>query len=232
MNKKLKIYCTAFAIALILVINGSVFHHWSRSWSPEPDNKMEFAELPSEFEIRTTHGEGETISHSTTMVSYELNVKPWSRPDHKHLLSTAAGQTYQVDMEKVKISLPASRLNSNYPIAFIIATVVVSITVFVCILWMVVKLLVMIRKGEVFVTKVSRYLEITGFLLSFLYLFQWAVSYFFTQYMINHIHLADHSIVFKNECNSMYILTGLALMIISQIILMGKDLKEDQELTI
>ena len=30
----------------------------------------------------------------------------------------------------------------------------------------------------------------------------------------------------------MYILTGLALMIISQIILMGKDLKEEQELTI
>ena len=30
----------------------------------------------------------------------------------------------------------------------------------------------------------------------------------------------------------MYIFTGLGLMIISQIILMGKDLKEEQELTI
>jgi hypothetical protein len=30
----------------------------------------------------------------------------------------------------------------------------------------------------------------------------------------------------------MYLLTGLGLMIISQIILMGKDLKEEQELTI
>jgi hypothetical protein len=30
----------------------------------------------------------------------------------------------------------------------------------------------------------------------------------------------------------MYIITGLALMIISQIILKGKDLKEEQELTI
>jgi hypothetical protein len=38
--------------------------------------------------------------------------------------------------------------------------------------------------------------------------------------------------VFKNECNSMFIFTGLALMIISQIILMGKDLKDEQELTI
>ena len=50
--------------------------------------------------------------------------------------------------------------------------------------------------------------------------------------MIDHIQLADHSIIFKNECNSMYILTGLTLLIISQIILMGKDLKDEQELTI
>jgi hypothetical protein len=30
----------------------------------------------------------------------------------------------------------------------------------------------------------------------------------------------------------MYLITGLALMIISQIILMGKDLQEEQDLTI
>jgi hypothetical protein len=82
------------------------------------------------------------------------------------------------------------------------------------------------------VTKVAKYLEITGILLSLLYLNALVVSYFITQYFIANIHLADHSIVFKNECNSMFILTGLGLMIISQIILMGKDLKEEQELTI
>ena len=232
MNKKLKIYCTAFALALILVIKGSVFHRWSASWSPKPDNKMEFTELPADFEVRDTLGDGETVAHGTSMVSYELNVKSWSRPDHKYLLSTAANQTYKVDMEKVKISFPASRVKSNYPKVFMIASAVVFFIVFVWIIWMVVILLVNIHKGEVFITKVSKYLEITGILLTFLYLFQWAVSYIFTQYMIKHIHLADHSIVFKNECNNMYILTGLALMIVSQIILMGKDLKEDQELTI
>ena len=80
--------------------------------------------------------------------------------------------------------------------------------------------------------KVARNLEITGILLSVLYLYQLATSYLVTQYFIANIHLADHSIVFKNECNSMYLLTGLGLMIISQIILMGKDLKDEQELTI
>ena len=109
---------------------------------------------------------------------------------------------------------------------------VVSIVVFLCILYMVIKLISKIRRGEIFVTKVSKYLEITGLLLTFLYLYELAVSYVVTQYFISTIHLADLSIVFNNECNSMYIFTGLALMIISQIILMGKDLKDEQELTI
>jgi hypothetical protein len=44
--------------------------------------------------------------------------------------------------------------------------------------------------------------------------------------------MADYYVVFKNECDGMYILTGLGLMMISQIILMGRDMKEEQELTI
>jgi hypothetical protein len=130
------------------------------------------------------------------------------------------------------VGIPASRVESNIPMYIIGSGAVVSLIVFFCILYMVIKLIVKIRKGEIFVTKVSKYLEITGILLTFLYLYEWAVSYILTRYFISHIHLADLSIVFKNECNSMYIFTGLALMIVSQIILMGKDLKEEQELTI
>ena len=48
------------------------------------------------------------------------------------------------------------------------------------------------------------------------------------QYLV----LADYAVVFQNNCNNMYIFTGLALMIVSQIILMGRELKDDQALTI
>ena len=232
MNKKLKIYNTVFVLVLFFVIKNSVFHYWAGGFAPQPDNKMEFAALPADFETRDSLPDGGVVYTGQPMVSYELNVKSWSRSDHKTLLSTAAGQTYQVNMEKIKVSLPASKVDTNFPMAIVIVSVVVSIIVFVWILWLVIVLLIKIRKGEVFVTKVSKYLEIMGFLLSFLYLFQYAASYLYTQYMIDHILLADHSIIFKNECNSMYILTGLTLLIISQIILMGKDLKDEQELTI
>ena len=232
MNKKLKIYSSLFVVALIVFGFIGTFHYSTMGWSPAPDNNMEFAELPSDFMSRDTLPDGGTVSYGHPYYTYELNVHQWSRPDHKDLISTAQGQTYIVEMQKIKVGMPVSRAGSNIPMYIISSIVIVSFIIFLCILYMVIKLIIKIRCGEIFVTKVSKYLEITGILLTCLYLYQLAASYIVTQYFISTIHLADLSIVFKNECNSMYIFTGLALMIISQIILMGKDLKDEQELTI
>ena len=232
MTKKLKVYSTLFVVALIVLFMSNTFRYWSRGWSPAPDNKMEFAEIPAEYMTRDTLEDGETVSYGHPYVTYELNVHSWSRPDHKVLLSTAQGQTYKVDMKKIKVSIPTSRVASEVPMYVIGSSAILASIVCFWILWLVIDLISRIHHGEIFVAKVARNLEITGILLSVLYLYQLATSYLVTQYFIANIHLADHSIVFKNECNSMYIFTGLGLMIISQIILMGKDLKEEQELTI
>ena len=231
MTKKLKIYSTLFVVALVVFVMSDTFHYSSMGWSPAPDNKMEFAELPSEFEKRDSIPGG-VVSTGVPLISYDVNVQSWGRQDHKALLSTAQGQTYKVDMKKIKISIPTSRTGSKVPLYFIASSAIFAVIVCLWILWLVIKLIISIRRGVIFVTKVAKYLEITGILLSLLYLNALIVSYSITQYFIANIHLADHSIVFKNECNSMYLLTGLGLMIISQIILMGKDLKEEQELTI
>ena len=231
MTKKLKIYSTLFVVALVVFVMSDTFHYSSMGWSPAPDNKMEFAELPSEFEKRDSIPGG-VVSTGVPLISYDVNVQSWGRQDHKSLLSTAQGQTYKVDMKKIKISIPTSRTGSKVPLYFIASSAIFAVIVCLWILWLVIKLIISIRRGVIFVTKVAKYLEITGILLSLLYLNALIVSYSITQYFIANIHLADHSIVFKNECNSMYLLTGLGLMIISQIILMGKDLKDEQELTI
>ena len=231
MTKKLKIYSTLFVVALIVFVVGDTFHYSSMGWSSAPDDKMEFAELPSEFEKRDSIPGG-VVSTGVPLISYEVNVQSWGRADHKALLSTAKGQTYKVDMKKIKVSIPSSRAGSQVPFYFIASSAIFAIIVCLWVLWLIIKLITSIRRGEIFVTKVAKYLEITGILLSVLYLNALIVSYGITQYFIANIHLADHSIVFKNECNSMFILTGLGLMIISQIILMGKDLKEEQALTI
>ena len=128
--------------------------------------------------------------------------------------------------------MPGLNKLGSFPMVFIVSSAVVSVIVVILILWMVGKLVWSIYKGQVFVTKVSKYMETAGILLCLLYVFDVVVLYFFTQYMIAHVNIPGYYIVFKNTCNSMFIITGLALMIISQIILMGKDLKDEQELTI
>lgn len=50
--------------------------------------------------------------------------------------------------------------------------------------------------------------------------------------VLPHIHLANYEVEYMNEANSMLIIIGFVLFVISEISLAGKDLKEEQELTI
>ena len=58
MTKKLKIYSTLFVVAFIAVGFTNTFHQWSMGWSPAPDNKMEFAEMPAEYMTIDTLADG------------------------------------------------------------------------------------------------------------------------------------------------------------------------------
>ena len=241
MNKKLKIYSTLFVVVLVYLVVTSVFHIDSYGWGQGGHDKLEFVDEAPGFMTRDTLEGGAVRTITKPTLSYEVYVKPKDLSKQRVLLSTAksihqssAGetQTYKVEMQKVKLVTPTSEMSFNFHIIFAIVSALVVTIVIVWILCMVYKVIRSIRKGDIFVAQVSKYLETTGFLLTALYLFQWFSSYALTQYCINHIQLSDYYIVYKNEANSMYILTGLALMIISQIILMGKDLKEEQELTI
>ena len=232
MNKKLKIYCTLFVVAIIILAVTSTFHYNYYTWDSNSEEKLELVESPSEFMSTDTLANGQVVTKRHPYIGYEVNVEPRNYPNQKILLSKSDGQTYRVNMKKVNLEVPASNLHSYIPMILILSSALIAIIVAIWIVVLVFKLIRNIRKGEIFVTKVSRYLETAGILLSVLYLYTLVSSYITTQYFIQNMHIADYYIVFKNECNGMYILTGLALMIISQIILMGKDLKEEQDLTI
>ena len=232
MNKKLKIYSTLFVVAIIILAVTSTVHYSNYTWDSNSDEKLELVESPSEFMSTDTLANGQVVTKRHPYIGYEVNVEPRNYPNQKILLSKSDGQTYRVNMKKVNLEVPASDAYSYIPMILILSSALIAIIVAIWIVVLVFKLIRNIRKGDIFVTKVSRYMETAGILLSVLYLYTLVSSYITTQYFIHNIHIADYYIVFKNECNGMYILTGLALMIISQIILMGKDLKDEQELTI
>ncbi len=232
MNKKLKIYSTLFVVAIIILAVTSTVHYSNYTWDSNSDEKLELVESPSEFMSTDTLANGQVVTRRHPYIGYEVNVEPRNYPNQKILLSKSNGQTYRVNMKKVNLEVPASDAYSYIPMILILSSALIAIIVAIWIVVLVFKLILNIRKGNIFVTKVSKYLETAGILLCVLYLYTLAISYITTQYFIHNMHIADYYIVFKNECNGMYILTGLALMIISQIILLGKDLKEEQELTI
>ena len=237
MNKKLKIYSTLFVVVLIVFGLTSIIHYDSYTWTEQEDEKLEFVENREQTVTRDTLENGVVKTTYNTpiqrTVSYEVFVQPKLKPGRKELISTSMGQTYKIDMQKVSLTVPASQTPWKYfPVIFVVTSIIVITIVLIWILYMVYRLILNIRKGNIFVAQVAKYLETTGVLLAALYLYGLASSYILYLFCAKNIHLADYFIVFKNNSNIMYILTGLALMIISQIILMGKDLKEEQELTI
>lgn len=251
MNKKIKIYSTIFIVTIILVVvtnNGIIHYNHGYSVYSESMDTLELVDEPAEFvsvdTISSTSATGPTFKTTHhPVISYVVNIMPNHTPGEKVLISKAFGQTYKVNMKRVELQIPAeAKFNSadKYEksaigISNIICSGICTVISLFIILWILVivfKTIRSIRRGEVFVSQVSKYIERSGILLVALYVVDFIGSLVLTMIFADHIHIAGYHVVFVNGCNHMYLITGFALMIISQIILMGKELKEDQELTI
>ena len=233
MGKKIKLYTTLFIVAFILNLVFNVFHfNFNNSFTSQADEKLEMTDLPDAFCHRDTLSNGSVKWNSAT-VSYSVNVVPKMTRDDKVLMSHASGDDYMVRMQKVEVVKPWDGKSKDYGTITFIVCGIVFVTVFcVWILWIVFKTIRSIRRGEVFVTEVSHNMEVIGKLLVGYYIISLIIGFLMTQYYIENIHIANYSIVFSNDTDFLYVLTGLGLMILSQIILMGKELKEENELTI
>lgn len=237
MNNKLKLYCSLFVTVLILFMVFSFFHvTLPSSYVSYGDEKLEFMDTPGEFyDVFDTvsHDGGHHYYSSVKTVSFDVNVMPKNGDimKDKDLYSISSNQIHKILMQSVKVVTP-SRQTSTFFVILSFALTLVSFIVAIFIIALIFKTVNRIKNGEIFASQVSRSLDIAGKTLVGLYLFQFIASYVYSMYCINHIHLAQYYVVYKNDSNIMLILTGLGLMIISQIILMGKDLKEEQDLTI
>ena len=236
MNKKLKIYTTLFlAVLIVLLVFPDNLHHYSSTYIPGSEGKLEYGNIPEQFYERDTIIEADGgISTSSKMSStriYTVNVLPKKPYANTAIISTVGDQAYKVTMKQVTLALPTAKAKKT-PTVIFITSIIISLAMLIGVLCLVIKLIRSIRRGEIFVSNVSKYLETTGILLSVIYIIQFISSYAEALFFIRNIKLAEYDVVFQNNTNSMLIITGLALMIISQIILMGKDLKEEQDLTI
>lgn len=231
MNAKIRIYCTFLLLAIIT----NIFNcgRSTRTSLSTADDKLELvSELPSDFTSADTLSNG-TIRHGVSTWSYTVYVAPKNDSTASTLISTASNQTYKVNLQKVSLEFPADKkpVGKFLKMLPMIATIIIVIAGFVIII-MSAKLIRNIRWGNIFVSDVANYLKRIGFLLLAVYIIEWTVKYFCTEYIIEHVRMAHYDIIYQNDTNNMYIIMGLSLLIISEIILMGKDLKDEHDLTV
>lgn len=239
MNKKIKIYTSLLIVSLIALMLTSTFH-FTKYTSYRMDGEectLTLEDLPKEF------GTVDSIDggwHATFYPTYDLDcyVRAQRFPQDKVLLSRykkyptqTEADVYKIEMQKVRASIPMEKADST--LTFILGFIWVG--AFLLYAWLLViifKLVLSIRRGEVFVSKVSKSIEKIGIILAVIYLFDLLCGYLLYSYFVSNLHIAQYDIIFASSANEMFLIMGLVLMILSQIILMGKEIKEEQDLTI
>lgn len=239
MNKKIKIYSSLLIVALITLMLTSTFH-FNKTTSYRMDGEecvLSLEDLPKEFGVVDSIEGGWSATFYPT---YDLDcyVRAQRFPQDKVLLSRykkyptqAEADVYKIEMQKVKVSIPMDKADSTvtYIVGFIWT---VAFLLYAWLLVIIIKQVLSIRRGEVFVSNVSKSIEKIGILLAVIYLFDLLCGYLLYSYFISNLHIAQYDIIFASSANEMFLIMGLVLMILSQIILMGKEMKEEQELTI
>ena len=237
--KKLKIYSTLLIVALlsILLLDNIKIHFSGHSWAETDQITLDHVKNPAEF-FRVDSIEG---GYTTTSLSF-FSIPLYLRPYHGHMLKSHwydainyDGRQYTsfLNLDKVQLQIPASDFDeSKILMTFCGVVIALSAIIFIWIMVVVFKTIRLVRRGEVFVSTVARNMERVGWMLVAYYLFGTLNSYLAYVYAVHTFHIAFHDIVFHNEVSSLVMILGFVLMIVSQVILLGKDLKEEQDLTI
>ena len=231
MKKKLKIYSTLLTLVLIFSIVDGVVEKKNSSSSVQEDEELTIGPLPDDF-VTIEEIEGGVRSTYKPTLTIEVKVFPKNYPNDKFLISKVGNQACRVDMREVRLGIPDEKAFRSTPFIIAFSTVIPIALLFIWLFVIVFQVIRSVFKGEVFVSSIAKKLERAGFLLVIIQLLCYAGSVIMTHILRQTVHLAYYEIKAATFPTSTFIIIGLALMVFSQIILMGKDLKEEQELTI
>lgn len=240
MSKKLKIYTSLLICVIVMIFVNIIWNICPYGYSytesiSSLDERLEFVQEPDSFATRTKKKDGSVTIMRYPTVSFTVDVVPKDRDTI--MMSHSFGQDYKVIMERVKLEVPLK--NNTSPIYRLLPIIIPSIITTIIFIWMLcigIKIIRNVRRGNVFVTDIANKIEKIGKLYLILCLTGFAVSYATTKYFIHTVHIADYNIVFQigDYLSEMLINIAVALtfMVISQVILMGKELKDEQDLTV
>lgn len=230
MKKKLRLYCGLLALVLVAAIVCDLVHVSYSSSTDKEREELYFGEEPEDFQT-TEEIEGGVRRKSKPMMFINVNVEARHYPKDPTLLSKVDGQVCRVDMKRVSLCIPADRVMQSKPFIITYCSIIPNVLLLGWLIVIVFQVLRSVSRREVFVTHIAKKLELAGILLVAFWGWEYIRSYIVTQILVQYVNMAYYDIKWFTP-NFICLITGLALMIVSQVILMGKELQEEQELTI
>ena len=235
MNKKLKIYSVLMAIVLVGSAITLTFNYESYSYDKRDGEvltldslKEEFAKVDRKTVVNVDTTGGKRVQFKPTF-EVTVPVRPIRGANDKFLYSSVKGEPCMVEMQKVKLKVPFEKASPDY----ILTNTLLSCATLPLLIWLLVIILKVIRSvyNEIFVSQIAKRLETAGWLLVAFWFLANVVGYIQIQILRKAILMAYYDIYWQ-PASINFVIFGLVLMILSQIILKGKDLKDEQELTI
>ena len=259
MNKKLKFYSGLFLFSILFVVVFAVFtptdksivsFHYSPAHSYRVDDLMRVtvecdanplvtAQTDTTYQVETDSlGNIDTIGVSTnyssfsSYKSYTVNLRKRVSTNTPPFICVANSTTKGViDIEKAKISVSSPKQNIVVMIVLVAIVVIVYLIGLIWIIRLIVRVIRNIRRGNIFVSQMSVDLERLGILMTIFFIVGFVgqiVGYFMTC----DINIENYQVVFGPINGRAWLIAGTGLMLLSQIFSMGKDLKEDVDLTV
>ena len=231
MKNKLKLYCTLLIVVLPVyrvtnILLDQKSHHISE------EKTLTIGPLPKECRgetIKTVDGDWTRMK---PFYPFEVNVKSYRLEQDKYLSCNAGEKSCTMVIKKAQIDIPAERENVKTIYYIQVVNIIIQMIFAFLILIIAYLLIVSVYKGEVFVGKVARLMEVAGGLICGMTLVNTTSSYISFRMLMEHIDSTYLDIYWDYGNNFIFITLGLTLMVFSQIILRGKELQEEQELTI
>ncbi len=230
MKKKLRLYCGLLTLVLVAAIVCDLVHvSYSNSTDKERE-ELYFGKEPDDFST-IEEIEGGLRRKSKPTMYIDVNVEARHSPKDFALLSEVDGQVCRVDMKQVSLAIPADRVTQTKPFIIAYCSMIPDVLLLGWLVVIVFQVLRSVARKEVFVARIAKKLELAGILLVAYWVWVYIRSYILTQIIKEYINMAYYDLKWFTP-DFIFPIMGLALMIVSQIILMGKELQEEQELTI
>lgn len=216
MKKKFNVYCTLLLLAFAIC--------------QFADPTSGFRDFVRGFNEGFESAGSETDSSDSEEMSIFLESNHYAIHSDT-LINTVSGERVPASIQAVRIYPSSLKADSVYNITSSV-NMFIGFIVALSLVWTFITLITSVNRGEIFENQITRYLSRLGVFLIVIYLSDIVYELNLYLHLKSQFAVEGYRLIQYAGHNNMYLYTGLALLAIAQVVKMGKEMKDEQELTI